>query len=101
MSAGQNTHLTWLNVGIGFAFVAVDAVVSYGLGLGIGTSLVSAAVRCIVQLSIMGLVLQSVFETTSPWAVAGISCKLSHIFFTYVNEHLSRPFTRPWQLRDG
>lgn len=76
MSTGQNTHLTWLNVGIGFTFVAVDAVVSYGLGLGIGTSLVSAALRCVVQLSIMGLVLQSVFETTSPWAVAGISCLL-------------------------
>ncbi|KAG8720119.1 hypothetical protein FRC08_001144 [Ceratobasidium sp. 394] len=76
MSAGQNTHLTWTNVGIGFAFVAVDAVVSYSLGLGVGTSLVSAAIRCIVQLSIMGLVLQSVFETTTPWAVAGISCLL-------------------------
>ncbi|QRV89625.1 hypothetical protein RhiJN_17643 [Ceratobasidium sp. AG-Ba] len=76
MSAGQNTHLTWANVGIGFAFVAVDAVVSYSLGLGVGSSLVSAAIRCIVQLSIMGLVLQSVFEASSPWAVAGISCLL-------------------------
>jgi len=73
---GDNTHLTWLNVGVGFAFVAVDAMVSHGLGLGVGTSLVSAAVRCVVQLSIMGLVLQSVFETSSPWAVGGISCLL-------------------------
>ncbi|ELU37017.1 hypothetical protein AG1IA_08956 [Rhizoctonia solani AG-1 IA] len=76
MSAGNNTHLNWLNVGIGFCFVAADAVVSYGLGLGVGTSLVSAAIRCIVQLSIMALVLQSVFEASSPWAVAGISCLL-------------------------
>ncbi|KAF8754359.1 hypothetical protein RHS01_06296 [Rhizoctonia solani] len=76
MSAGNNTHLNWLNVGIGFCFVAADAVVSYGLGLGVGTSLVSAAIRCIVQLSIMALVLQSVFDASSPWAVAGISCLL-------------------------
>ncbi|CAE6337228.1 unnamed protein product [Rhizoctonia solani] len=76
MSAGQNTHLNWFNVGIGFCFVAADAVVSYGLGLGVGTSLVSAAIRCTVQLSIMALVLQSVFEASSPWAVAGISCLL-------------------------
>ncbi|KDN50631.1 hypothetical protein RSAG8_01129, partial [Rhizoctonia solani AG-8 WAC10335] len=76
MSAGQHTHLNWLNVGIGFCFVAVDAVVSYGLGLGVGTSLVSAAIRCTVQLSIMALILQSVFEASSPWAVAGISCLL-------------------------
>ncbi|CAE6426493.1 unnamed protein product [Rhizoctonia solani] len=76
MSVGQNTNLSWLNVGIGFCFVAADALVSYGLGLGVGTSLVSAAIRCIVQLSIMGLVLQSVFEASSPWAVAGISCLL-------------------------
>ncbi|CUA70582.1 UPF0014 membrane protein [Rhizoctonia solani] len=76
MSAGQNTHLNWFNVGIGFCFVAADAVVSYGLGLGVGTSLVSAAIRCTVQLSIMALILQSVFEASSPWAVAGISCLL-------------------------
>ncbi|CCO30790.1 hypothetical protein BN14_04822 [Rhizoctonia solani AG-1 IB] len=76
MSAGKNTHLDWTNVGIGFCFVAADAVVSYGLGLGVGTSLVSAAIRCTVQLSVMALILQSVFEASSPWAVAGISCLL-------------------------
>ncbi|KAJ1307387.1 hypothetical protein OPQ81_001492 [Rhizoctonia solani] len=76
MNAGQNTHLTWVNVGIGFCFVAVDAVVSYGLGLGVGTSLVSSAARCIVQLSVMSLILEGVFNSSSPWAVGGISCLL-------------------------
>ncbi|KAG8736487.1 hypothetical protein FRC12_017578 [Ceratobasidium sp. 428] len=97
MSAGQNTHLTWVNVGIGFAFVVVDAVVSYGLGLGVGTSLVSAAIRCVVQLSIMGLVLQSVFETTTPWAVAGISCLLL-VLGSFETGQLVLPLKRKTQL---
>lgn len=72
---GGNTHLTWGNVGLGFAFVVFDAVVSQVFGLGVGTPLVISAVRCIVQLGVMALVLQKIFETNNPWGVAGIACK--------------------------
>jgi len=70
------THLTWTNVGIGFTFIAADAIVSQVLGLDIGPSLVTAAIRCIVQLTLMALVLQSVFDAKSPLAVVGISALL-------------------------
>ena len=68
-----NTHLTWGNVGLGFAFIAFDAVVSQVFGLGVGTPLVISAIRCIVQLGVMALVLQKIFEANNPWGVAGIA----------------------------
>lgn len=69
------THLTWANVGIGFVFVAFDAVVSHGFGLGVGLPLITAAVRCIIQLALMALVLQKIFDSDSPWGVAGLACE--------------------------
>ncbi|KAI6042459.1 hypothetical protein EDC04DRAFT_2967841 [Pisolithus marmoratus] len=77
----QSTHLTWANVALGFSFIIFNAVVSTSFNLGVGNSLISAALRCIVQLAIVGLLLQRVFETNNPWAVAGIACTL----------HLSEP----------
>lgn len=75
--SGGGAYLTLTNVGIGLLFVIFDAVLSGVLGLGIGTSLVVAAVRCIVQLSAMSLVLGKVFDSDSVWAVAGIALVLN------------------------
>ncbi|TFK49770.1 UPF0014-domain-containing protein [Heliocybe sulcata] len=69
----DKTHLTFENVGLAFAFIVFDAAVSHLLSLGVGTSLVTAATRCIVQLSVMALVLARIFETGNPWGVAGIA----------------------------
>lgn len=68
-----STHLTWGNVGLAFSFVVFDAVVSRTFSLGVGSSLVTAAVRCVIQLSLVALILRKVFETNNPWAVAGIA----------------------------
>jgi ABC-type iron transport system FetAB permease component len=67
--------LSWLNVGFGFLFIVFDAVLSASLGLGIGGSLVVAAIRCVVQLSVMGLVLDKVFASDNVWGVVGIARK--------------------------
>lgn len=74
---GNSSNLTWANVGLGLAFVLFNAFISTALHLGIGNSLVTSAFRCIVQLAIMGLVLQRLFETNNPWAVGTIACTLS------------------------
>lgn len=71
----KTAYLTWANVGIGLLFLLLDAVLSIVLQLGLSASLLTAAARCIIQLTVMGFVLRSVFETNNPWAVAGISCK--------------------------
>ena len=67
------SDLSWVNVAIGLGFIAFDAVLSLGLGLGIGGSLIVAATRCIVQLTVMGLVLDKVFAAQNVWGVAGIA----------------------------
>ncbi|KAI0950884.1 hypothetical protein AcW1_008072 [Taiwanofungus camphoratus] len=74
---GPTSPLTWGNVGLAFSFILFDAVVSFVAGLGVGSSLVTAAVRCVLQLSVVALVLQKVFETNNPFAVAGIAFLLN------------------------
>ncbi|KGB80142.1 hypothetical protein I307_03287 [Cryptococcus deuterogattii 99/473] len=73
----SSPHLTWTNVFIGFLFVIFDSVLSIILGLGIASSLLIAAVRCVIQLSIMGLVLGKVFASNNIWGVAGIAVLLN------------------------
>ncbi|KIP10919.1 hypothetical protein PHLGIDRAFT_22003 [Phlebiopsis gigantea 11061_1 CR5-6] len=64
------SQLSLSNVGLAFGFIAFDAVLSKTLGLGIGALLVTSAVRCVVQLSLVALILQKVFDADNPWAVA-------------------------------
>ena len=74
-----STHLSWENVGLAFAFILFDALVYQTFSLGVGSSLVTAAVRCVAQLSLVALILQKVFETNNPWAVAGIASMFGHL----------------------
>ncbi|CDO70641.1 hypothetical protein BN946_scf184756.g7 [Trametes cinnabarina] len=73
----STTHLTWANVGLAFSFILLDGFLSTSFGLGVGSSLITAAVRCVVQLSVVALILQKVFETNNPWAVAGMAFLLN------------------------
>lgn len=75
-SPDSDTHLTYANVGLAFSFILFDALVSFCFGLGIGGSLVTAAVRCVLQLAAVGTLLQKIFEADNPWAVAAIACEL-------------------------
>lgn len=77
LQAATETHLTWANVTLAFAFIVFNAILSLAFRLGVGSALVTAALRCIIQLAVMGGVLTAVFKTENPWAVAGISSKLS------------------------
>lgn len=76
-SDATNTHLTWANVGLGFAFIVFDALVSQSFGLGVGIPLVSAAVRCVVQLTVMSFVLQKIFEADNIWGIFGIASEFA------------------------
>ena len=69
------THLTWANVAFGSSFILIDAIISFSSDLGVGRALVTAALRCALQLAAVGLVLQKVFEAQNFWAVAGIACE--------------------------
>ncbi|GBE87947.1 UPF0014-domain-containing protein [Sparassis latifolia] len=71
------THLNWGNVALAFSFILLDAGISLSFGLGVGSGLVTAAIRCVLQLSVVALILQKVFETNNPWAVAAIAFLLN------------------------
>lgn len=66
-------ELSWANVGLAFLFIVFDVVLSRFYGLGVGNSLTTAAIRCVIQLSAVAAVLQSVFKAENVWAVAGIA----------------------------
>ena len=70
-----NAQLSWANVGFAFGFIVFDAVLSKSLSLGVGALLVTSAFRCAVQLSLVALILQKVFDADNPWAVAVIACE--------------------------
>jgi len=88
----ERTDLDWLNVALAFSFILFNAIVSTAFGLHIGSSLITAAVRCIVQLAVVALLLKRVFETDNAWAVAGIACLLNIMgtFETVVNKSKKR-----------
>ncbi|GLB40689.1 putative UPF0014-domain-containing protein [Lyophyllum shimeji] len=76
---GPSVDLGWTNVGLAFSFIVFDVLVSAAFGLEIERSLFTAAVRCVGQLSVVGLVLQEVFLTKNPWTVAAIALLLNFL----------------------
>jgi len=74
---GERPLLTWSNVALALSFVAFDAVLSSVYRLGISSSLVSAALRCVIQLSVMALVLESIFRTQNPFGIVGLALFLN------------------------
>jgi ABC-type iron transport system FetAB permease component len=69
--------LQWSNVGFGFAFIAMNMVLSQVLNLQIGTSIVISALRCIVQLTLVATILERVFAAQNLWTVAAIALLLN------------------------
>ncbi|KAJ2373842.1 hypothetical protein GGI05_007394, partial [Coemansia sp. RSA 2603] len=71
-----DSPLTWANVGIASLLLAFNIVLSMWFGLGLSTSLIVAAVRCVVQLSLLGLVLKEIFLTENPLYIFGMTLVL-------------------------
>jgi ABC-type iron transport system FetAB permease component len=67
--------LGWSQVGFAFTFIAFNSIISQVLQLGVSASIMFAALRCVVQLTLMATILQHVFAADSFWAVVGIVCK--------------------------
>ncbi|KAI8098870.1 uncharacterized protein BX664DRAFT_271752 [Halteromyces radiatus] len=61
--------LSWWHVLESFSFVLLAAIVSFSLGLQLELSLIIASVRCVVQLTMMGYVLNDVFNADNAWIV--------------------------------
>lgn len=65
-------ELSYLDVGLAAALIVVNAIISIALGLKLGRSLVLASARTIVQLLLIGLVLESVFSLSRWYTVLAL-----------------------------
>ncbi|KAJ2725211.1 hypothetical protein GGI07_001473 [Coemansia sp. Benny D115] len=68
--------LTWMNVGIAAMLLLFNIVLSSWFGLGLSSSLVVAAVRCVLQLTLLGMVLKELFLTENPVYIFGMTLVL-------------------------
>jgi len=68
---GQPT-VSVFNVTIAFSLLALDVAFSSYFNLEMTSDLLVAAGRCVVQLSLLGFVLDKVFSTQSPIAVVAL-----------------------------
>lgn len=71
----MNTYieLDVINLSLAAGLLLINAGLSMALSLGVTRRLLVSALRMIVQLSLVALVLQSVFDTVSPWLTAAIA----------------------------
>src|SRR5690606_541383 len=83
--------LSYVDLLAGFILVLLNAGLSLLLNLGVGRSLVVAAVRATVQLLLVGLVLKFVFGSSSLWLILGVALVMT-LLATY--EVWSRQKTR-------
>ncbi|KAJ3170496.1 hypothetical protein HDU87_008729 [Geranomyces variabilis] len=72
-------ELDWSNVAIASTLILSNIFLSLLFGLGLEKQLIVAATRCLVQLTIMGHILQPVFDKESPLFVAMLTLLLISI----------------------
>ncbi|KAJ1934385.1 hypothetical protein GGF37_006383, partial [Kickxella alabastrina] len=59
-------QLSWANVGVAALLLGINVALSTWLGLGLSRNLVVSATRCVVQLTLLGMVLKQIFLTENP-----------------------------------
>ena len=64
------TELSYVDVALAASLIAVNAAISIAMRLGLEQRMIVAAVRMVVQLSLVGLVLKALFAAASPWFTA-------------------------------
>ncbi|BFZ59647.1 hypothetical protein YB2330_000661 [Saitoella coloradoensis] len=64
--------LTNFNVLLASVSLLLNAILSLSLNLRLSTPLLVAALRCFVQLSLLGVILKTVFTSQNPWTVSAM-----------------------------
>ncbi|KAI8143854.1 UPF0014 family [Fennellomyces sp. T-0311] len=67
---------TWTNVAVAASFILVNVAISTWMGLKLEGPLIISSLRCVIQLTIMGLILQDVFAARNPYYVAFLTTVL-------------------------
>ncbi|RKP12198.1 UPF0014 family [Piptocephalis cylindrospora] len=69
-------HLSWWNVAVASSFLLINGAISIHMGLGLERTILVAAIRCIIQLTIMGYVLTEIFSSKQPLIIMGLASLL-------------------------
>lgn len=88
--------LSNLDLALAACLVLVHAALSLALSLGLGRMLVIAVVRMVIQLSLLGLVLQYLFEAVSPWLTLLAALVMVGFAGHEAVARLGRKFRGPW-----
>ncbi|KAI9229962.1 MAG: UPF0014 family [Piptocephalis tieghemiana] len=72
----EEPHLSWWNVAVASGFLLINGAISVYMGLGLEKTILIAAVRCIIQLTIMGYVLTEIFSSKQPVIIMALATLL-------------------------
>ncbi|MEJ2121266.1 MAG: iron export ABC transporter permease subunit FetB [Alphaproteobacteria bacterium] len=88
--------LSNLDLALAACLVLVHAALSLALSLGLGRMLVIAVARMVIQLALLGLVLQYLFEAVSPWLTLLAALVMIGFAGHEAVARLGRKFSGPW-----
>ncbi|KAJ1954500.1 hypothetical protein IWQ62_005743 [Dispira parvispora] len=72
----SSSPLAWSNVAIASGLMVINGIISLVMGLRMEGELFVSSFRCLVQLTIMGFLLEDIFATRNPIVVFGMACFL-------------------------
>ncbi|HLU78629.1 MAG TPA: iron export ABC transporter permease subunit FetB [Burkholderiaceae bacterium] len=93
--------LTYSDLMVGFVLVAVNAGLSFLLNLGVGRSLLVAALRATAQLLLVGLILKYVFASSNPWLVLAVAMVMVLLAANEVRSRQKKRFAGVWGVGVG
>ncbi|KAJ1650704.1 hypothetical protein IWQ61_008556 [Dispira simplex] len=71
-----SSPLAWSNVAVASGLMVINGIISLVMGLRMEGTLFVSGFRCLVQLTIMGFLLEDIFATRNPIVVFGMACFL-------------------------
>lgn len=90
-----------LDLALGAGFVLVNAALSAALGLGLARTILVAACRLVAQLTLVGLVLRTVFGLGAPGPVVGVVAVMALAAAYEIGARQERPLRGPWRYALG
>jgi putative ABC transport system permease protein len=93
--------LSYWDIAIASVFVVINAALSIALELGIHRRMLVAALRMVVQLSLMGLVLTTLFSVISPWWTGLAAIGMVLFAGREIAARQERPLTGLWSYGLG
>lgn len=93
--------LTYTDLLLGGVLVLINVGLSLVLNLGIGRSLLVAALRATAQLLLVGFILKYVFDSSSPWLILGVALIMTTLAAYEVWSRQKTRFSGLWGVGIG